>query len=104
MHSRGNVQGTPRSLTKKAKTDAAEKAKPATDKGMASMAATQQYLAEQSTALTETLSINSKKIDEFREGLKDVVAEAGKRVRYEFDIKRGKDKLLDKIIVTPIED
>ena len=104
LHQRGDVRGVPRSLTKKAKEDTPQKAKPVTEVGMASMAASQKFLAEQSAALTETLSINSKKIEEFRESLKEVVSEAGKRVGYEFDIKRGKNKLIDKIVATPIKE
>jgi hypothetical protein len=103
LHARGDVRGTPKSLPRKAKDDTAEKAKPVTDKGMASMAATQQFLAEQSAALTETLSINSKKIEDFRDNIDTVVKAAGKRVAYEFEVKRGKNKLIEKIIAKPLE-
>lgn len=76
---------------------------PVTDVAMASMAATQKYLAEQSTALTDTISSNSKKIEDFRESLQSIAKEAGKRVPYEFEIKRGKNKLIEKIVATPMK-
>lgn len=101
LHKRGGVIGTPRSLAEKK--PAEPKVKKDRDVGMASMAATQKFLAEQNQELTNTISNNSKKIEEFREGLKEVVAAAGKRSAYEFDIKR-KGKLIDKIIATPIKE
>lgn len=103
LKNRGDVVGSPKSLrTPKAKTDKAPKAN--ADVGMASMAATQQFLAEQSTELTNTLSINSKKIDDFRDNIDTIAKAAGKKVAYEFEIKRGKNKLIEKIVATPIKE
>lgn len=71
---------------------------------MASMAASMRYLDDQANATRKVIAHNSAMIESFKKDLQDAVKKVQKRVQYVFDLERGKDKLLTRIVATPQED
>lgn len=68
---------------------------------MASMSASMAHLEAQATATREVLARNTEVIDSFR---KDIAANKPvpqKKVPYVFDVERGKDRLITRIVATP---
>lgn len=93
-------------VSRKPATKIAEKAiKPAAQKAkdipMASMKASMEYLNTQAEATRRVIAHNSIMIDGFRKDLKEAVDKVQKRVPYIFDVERGEDKLIQRIIATP---
>ena len=69
--------------------------------GMASMGASMKHMEAQAKATTQVIAHNSAVLEDFRKELKTVVEKIQEKVPYVFDIERGKDMLLDRIIATP---
>lgn len=70
---------------------------------MASMAASMQHLDNQARATREVIDHNSKVIEGFRKDLSVAVQKVDRKVPYAFDVERGEDKLITRIVATPQE-
>lgn len=112
--SQKDLKGLEAKGAKVRRTAAAEKPKPAekpiktaaqkpVDVPMASMKASMQYLDKQAEATRQVIAHNSVMIEGFRKDLKEAVDKVQKRVPYVFDVERGKDKLIQRIVATPQE-
>lgn len=80
---------------------AAKPAAPKKEVPMASMQVSMQHLEEQAQATQKVIASNTEVIDEFRKGLSSVVEKVQQRVPYVFDVERGKNLLIERIIATP---
>jgi len=68
---------------------------------MASMGASMQYLESQAQATLKILAKNTEVIEDFRQEVKTAVDKVGKKVPYVFDVERGEDRLIKRIVATP---
>jgi hypothetical protein len=50
------------------------------------------------------LAKNTEVIEEFRQDVKKVVDKVGKKVPYVFDVERGEDRLIKRIVASPQEE
>lgn len=78
--------------------------KPAPEKKpveMASMGASMVHLEAQAQATLKVLARNTEVIEDFRKDLAKSSSSEPKRVPYVFDVERGKDKLIKRIVATP---
>ena len=77
------------------------KPKPKEPVKMASMGASMKYLETQAQATLKILAKNTEVIEDFRKEVKTAVDKVGKKVPYVFDVERGEDRLIKRIVATP---
>jgi hypothetical protein len=68
---------------------------------MASMSASMAHLEAQAKATREVLARNTEVIENFRKDMAANRPAPDKKVPYVFDVERGKDKLITRIVATP---
>jgi len=78
-----------------------KEAAPKKEVAMASMGASMAHLEAQAKATIEVLARNTAVIDDFRKEMATNKPEHPKKVPYVFDVERGKDRLITRIVATP---